>query len=291
MGKSIKAAYFFYALGGILGWHHIYLGRDKKALVSAATFGEFFIGYLIDLFKIPEYVREANEKTELSKDTDLKIKAPAFFTTNFICSIIFGSFCYYILKNAVTEETYTCYLIIKILSPLFIAILVYWIGTEGPMKCEFKWPLLGSYLAFLIDGLRNSQTTYNTALVGTLFLNWNIEWDHDYFKNKTNKKSLKRFAYISIAYICIYGLIGLFIWNNASLEIHGKKVTLKESVITFLNSEELVKLKEVFKMIWNYYKAHGLAKLINHFFYGVDSETISNAYKVNIQNNLSAYYF
>ena len=39
-------------------------------------------------------------------------------------------------------------------------------------------------------------------------------------------------------------------------------------------------LKEVFKMIWNYYQAHGLRKLINHFFYGYDAEAVANAYKI-----------
>lgn len=279
MAKSIKTAYLLLLLGGCLGLHHIYLGRDKKALSCFSTiFSVFFI--LIDLFKIPEYVREANEKTELSKEKDLKLKAPAFFTSNFICSLILGSYIYYISKYAFTEETYTSYLILKILSPLLIAAMVYWVGTEGPLKCKFKWPLFGSYLAFLIEILRNTQTVYYSALLSTLFLNWNIEWDHDHFENKKKRKFLKRFGYISFAFIFMISLHGLFLWNNASLEIQGKKVTLKESVINFLNSKELVELKEVFRMIWNYYKAHGFNKLINHFFYGYDAEAVSNAYKV-----------
>ena len=288
MAKSIKTAYLLLLLGGFFGLHHIYLGRDKKALVCSSTiFSIFFL--LIDLIKIPEFVREANEKTELSKEKDLKLKAPAFFTSNFISSLIFGSYVYYVSKYAITEETYTSYMILKILSPLGIAVMVYLIGTEGPMKCKFKWPLIGSYLAFFIDIFRSTHTIYSGALLSTLFLNWNIEWDHEYFNNNKKRKFLKRFAYISFAYICIISLHGLFLWNNASLEIQGKRVTLKESVINFLNSKELVELKEVFKMIWNYYKAHGLSKLINHFFYGYDSEAVANAYKVKRSKKLKEF--
>ena len=48
-------------LGGWLGLHHFYLGRDKQALVWWCLPGGYFgLGWFRDLWRIPEYVREAN---------------------------------------------------------------------------------------------------------------------------------------------------------------------------------------------------------------------------------------
>ena len=268
--------------GGFFGWHHFYLGRDKQAFIWFSTFGGFLFGLLGDLFNIPAYVREANEKIELSKDTELKLKAPIFFTSKFVRSIFVASFFGYVLKYCVpySDDAYVYYVLFKFLSPLVIALIVYLISTEGPMKCKFKWPLLGSYIAFVFDVFCGFQTIYNSALLSTMFLNWNIEWDHEYFKNMKKRKLTKRLAYATVGCVLVMCLYGLFLWNNASIEIEGKKVTLKESVYKFLSSKELVELKEVCRMIWNYYKAHGLKKLLNHFVYGYDAEAVSNAYLV-----------
>lgn len=289
MAKSIKKTYFFLIFGGFFGLHHFYLGNDKQAFMCFSTFGGFIFGLLRDFFKIPEYVRETNEKLELTKK-ELKLKAPAFFTTNFISSVIFGSCFGYILKYSIpfSEEAYVSYLCFKILSPSIIALIIYMNGTEGPLKCKFRWPLIGSYIAFFIDLIKNVHAVYTSAMLATLFLNWNIEWDRDYYKKKKNRKLFRRIIYLSVGFILIASLNSLYLWNNASLEINGKKVTLKESVINFLNSKELVELKEVFKMIWNYYKAHGLQKLINHFFYGLDTEAIANSYKIIEMNEKSS---
>jgi DnaJ family protein C protein 22 len=293
MTKSVKKAYFLWLVGGVFGFHHIYLGRDKQALVWFSTFGGFLIGLICDLFKIPEYVRESNEDTqniEKLKQLQSELKAPIFMESRFIGSIAVGFFYSFILKqnfwfeSAVDTNESLDYskLAFKLFSPLVVSLIVYLIGTEGPYKCDIKWPIIGSSSSYLIESILNLKTDYNCALLSTVFLNWNIEWDCNYFENKKKKKLIKRIFFLLTGYIAIAFLISIFIWNNATVEIDGKKILLKDSLKTFWNSKEVVQLREALTTLWNFYKVHGLSKLINHFFYGQDPEAIARAYKVCI---------
>lgn len=57
----IVIAYIFWLSGGIFGLHHFYLGRDKHALVWWMSLGGLFLGWFTDLWRLPEYLYEANK--------------------------------------------------------------------------------------------------------------------------------------------------------------------------------------------------------------------------------------
>ncbi|XP_042607085.1 dnaJ homolog subfamily C member 22 isoform X2 [Cyprinus carpio] len=64
MAKKIMITYALWAMGGPLGLHHIYLGRDSHALLWILTFGGFGIGWAREFFRIPSYVSEANHAAD-----------------------------------------------------------------------------------------------------------------------------------------------------------------------------------------------------------------------------------
>ncbi|XP_067227629.1 dnaJ homolog subfamily C member 22 isoform X4 [Chanodichthys erythropterus] len=64
MAKKLLITYALWAMGGPLGLHHIYLGRDSHALLWILTFGGFGIGWAREFFRIPSYVSEANHEAE-----------------------------------------------------------------------------------------------------------------------------------------------------------------------------------------------------------------------------------
>ena len=83
----------------------------------------------------------------------------------------------------------------------------------------------------------------------------------------------------------LFCLISLFLWQTTVLNINGKNVLLKDAVYEFFDSKEMEKVYELINQVWNYYKAHGLRKLIYDKYYGYDPDQLVNAYKVNY------YYF
>lgn len=195
MTKSIKKAYLCWLFGGLFGLHHLYLKRDKQAFIWLTTFGGFLIGFLRDLYRIPEYLKEANEDKEYLDDLNKQqsqLKKPIFKLSRFISSILVGSvfgyatnFCF---ASSDSDDAYKVYLLMtRLISPMIVSFIVYLIGTEGPMKCNLKWPLLGAYLAFLLDIVKNSHSHFSCAFVATLFLNWNIKWDRKHFEKKKHK--------------------------------------------------------------------------------------------------------
>lgn len=59
--KSVIVAYILWLFSGIFGVHHFYLRRDRHAFVWWSTLGGFGVGWLGEVFRIPRYVRDANE--------------------------------------------------------------------------------------------------------------------------------------------------------------------------------------------------------------------------------------
>ncbi|NXC30590.1 DJC22 protein, partial [Campylorhamphus procurvoides] len=60
MAKRLSVAVGLWALGGPLGLHHLYLGRDSHALLWILTLGGFGAGWLCDLWHLPAWVVAAN---------------------------------------------------------------------------------------------------------------------------------------------------------------------------------------------------------------------------------------
>ena len=59
---SVTVAYVLWFFFGIFGVHHFYLKRDRHAFVWWATLGGVFgLGWIRDFWRIPDYVKEANE--------------------------------------------------------------------------------------------------------------------------------------------------------------------------------------------------------------------------------------
>lgn len=57
-------AYFLLVLFGILGIHRLYFEHWVWAVLYFFTGGFFLVGVIVDIFLIPSYVREYNERLE-----------------------------------------------------------------------------------------------------------------------------------------------------------------------------------------------------------------------------------
>lgn len=60
--KSMLAAYILCFPFGFLGLHHFYLGRPAFGVLYILTLGVGGLGWIIDFFRMPSLVREANER-------------------------------------------------------------------------------------------------------------------------------------------------------------------------------------------------------------------------------------
>lgn len=64
--KHLDDAYLFYFPLGILGFHHFYLNRPCWGIIYFFTAGLFGLGWLVDLFRMPKLVKDANLRIKQS---------------------------------------------------------------------------------------------------------------------------------------------------------------------------------------------------------------------------------
>lgn len=90
MAKSVMMAYALWAVGGPLGLHHLYLGRDSHALLWMLTLGGFGFGWIREFIRIPAYVGEANQETHKMRKSSPSV-GPARFVGQVCVGIYFGT--------------------------------------------------------------------------------------------------------------------------------------------------------------------------------------------------------
>ncbi|XP_041860858.1 dnaJ homolog subfamily C member 22 [Melanotaenia boesemani] len=93
MVKSVLVAYALWVVGGPMGLHHLYLGRDSHALLWMLTLGGFGFGWMREVIRIPGYVSEANKNEEKERKITHNIPpvSPVRFAGQVCVGIYFGT--------------------------------------------------------------------------------------------------------------------------------------------------------------------------------------------------------
>ena len=73
--KNVYVAYLLWLIGGCVGLHHLYLGRDRQAFIWWSTLGGVFgFGFLRDFTRIGEYVDDANDDPVYMEELIVKMR-------------------------------------------------------------------------------------------------------------------------------------------------------------------------------------------------------------------------
>ena len=86
---SQEITYYLYFICGPLSLHHFYLGRIVHGSIALSTFNFFGVGYVMDFFLIPRYVRKANKRKKNSHPSVLSVMCKTWFGSAIIWSIGF----------------------------------------------------------------------------------------------------------------------------------------------------------------------------------------------------------
>lgn len=94
---NVIIAYICWLAGGPLGLHHFYLGRDRHALVWWMSCGGAFLGWFRDLWRLPEYVYEANRDPRFLREFQVRREVrpkPPFSIARFAGQLMIGKLHY-----------------------------------------------------------------------------------------------------------------------------------------------------------------------------------------------------
>lgn len=279
--KSLLLTYIIWLIWGWLGLHHLYLGRDIQAFIWWSTIGGVFgLGWFRDLWRIPEYVDDANEERFFVEELKRKIKLrgePTFSVTRFSGQMLVGYFYGILVRLAIPEEAKW---LPALLVPLGVAVGVYLVGNIGRERGDFKYPLMGAFIA-------NIALTYLTgdeagamyvALVAAIF----FQNRRQFRKEKPQGKTLcKRLQYLAIGGLIICSLWGSFLYFNAQVTTEdGETVKLRDAINHFFNSPVWLEFKEVFWGLYEEGQKNGWDNFYDEFVKALDPRGEKNAYRV-----------
>ncbi|XP_054033467.1 dnaJ homolog subfamily C member 22 [Dryobates pubescens] len=124
MAKRLLVAYGLWALGGPLGLHHLYLGRDSHALLWMLTLGGFGGAWLWDFWHLPGWVAAANGT---AVPTDHSGAVPAFSPVRLAGQVAVGM---YFGLVAALGLPWVPALLAQPLAVGLGVLLVSWVGNE-----------------------------------------------------------------------------------------------------------------------------------------------------------------
>jgi len=255
---SLCVTYFLWLVGGWFGLHHFYLGRDKQAFVWWCLPGGYFgLGWVRDVWRIPEYVREANKEQgwllqhqEKMRMTGLPPWKMARWGGMLLIGNMFGMLPTMAIPN---QEDIGLDLsqLGKLLTPLGCALGVWVVGNIGGWKGSLRRPLLGCYL------------TLPAYLYGMNVVSWTTILGAYCFKRqwRTPTKS-SRSWYTRIMVLSLCGSLYLSMWSsylyfNAEVVHNGDKIKLREAVANFLKSPAVQEFSRNLHLLWQHMLQNG----------------------------------
>ena len=281
--KSLFITYVLWLVFGWLGLHHFYLGRDIQAFLWWSTIGGFFgLGWFRDLWRIPEYVDDANESPDFMEDIKKRIrlrKEPPFNVSRFAGQMLVGFFYGILVRLAIPEELSKW--APSLFVPFGVAVGVYMVGNVGRERGDFKWPLLGCYIASIVLTYLTADepSQMYVALVGAIF----FQNKREYKKlEKAKPKSLwKRIQFFVIAGLVVCCLWTCFFYFNAEVTTEdGETIKLRDAIDHFFQSPVWLEFKDVMWQLYEQGQHQGWSNLYDEFVKALDPRGEQNAYRV-----------
>ncbi|XP_075447384.1 dnaJ homolog subfamily C member 22 isoform X1 [Ascaphus truei] len=140
MGKRLIVAYGLWALGGPLGLHHIYLGRDRHALLWMLTLGGFGMGWMWEFWRIPGLVSQSNR--EQKKGNKVREGKPPASPLRFVGQVAIGI--YFGLVAAIGLSSLTSFYVVAL--PLAIGLGVHLVACVGDQTSDLKSTLVTAFM-------------------------------------------------------------------------------------------------------------------------------------------------
>ncbi|XP_072181088.1 dnaJ homolog subfamily C member 22-like [Diadema setosum] len=283
MQKRSSVAYLLWLVGGWLGLHHFYLGRDRQAFVWWCTLGGFFgLGWLRDLFCIPRYVETANDTPEFVRYyTELlrTRQSPRFSVSRFAGQLFTGSFFGLLATVSVPDEVDELFPLIRpFITPIAVAIGVHTVGNIGREEGPLKYAIIGAYIPALLLYADPTNIVYIAILSAVLFRR-GVSYRRT--PEKWKREGLcKRVVILGLAGCVVCTAWGSAIYYNMKVTTaEGESIRVKDALNHFFESPAWKDFKEVLGHVVNLIWERGWREAYREFVEALDPEGEAAAYK------------
>lgn len=206
--KSLLLAYLCWLIGGFFGLHHLYLGRVEHAFITFATIGGYFgLGLIRDLWRLPEYVKDANDDLYYLKTLHAEMKThkrpPSSLVRQSGLMILGNLFAYLVEYSLPADllEDEILFVLKLILIPTASALGVWLAGNVGRHQGSLWKPLVAAYVAALPALFYSISIGSFSTIAATLTFNrYSKEWR----VRKPKPASLARKIMIYLICVALY---------------------------------------------------------------------------------------
>lgn len=244
-------------------------------------------GWLRDFWRLPAYVRDANDDPEFIEQLVVKLrhlKGPRIFSNwhRLVGQLLFGTFYRNLIYSAIPWES-TVMSYAALIVPLGSAVGTYMVSNVGRQKSPFLFSLLGAYIGEFLMGephllLEESSSLY---AAGVSMACSTYGWE--FRKQKERHSFYKRLVVVFMIYGVFIGLCGSFVYFNASVETEdGETIKVRDAIDNFLNSPAWQQIKTAFWVLltdmYESWRAGGFENAWSKFKNLADIEGEDHAY-------------
>jgi len=256
-------------IGGLFGLHHLYLGRDAHAFITFATFGGYFsLGLIRDLWRLPEYLRDANNDLEFQENLHAQMrkhKRPPSSIVRQSGLMIMGNLFAYLVEYAIPKDHLTKEISLTLrflLVPFASAFGVWLAGNVGRHQGSLDKPLIAAYLvsspAILLESIQFGS--FSTLAAVIVFNRYSKEW-----RVKPPKKTpvMTRILALSLG-LLLYGSLWLSgLYHNCTIEDPDTQRPIKCHIAlqNFFKSSAYTNLSEALWMLYEHARHQGISGL------------------------------
>ena len=265
----------------------IVLGSGEKPIFYLVLYCSHFLGWLRDFWRLPTYVRDANDDPEFMQHfaIELKNRTRPRITSNWhriFAQILFGVFYRNLIYSAIPWES-TLMNYAPFIIPLGTAFGTYMVSNVGRQKSPFILSLLGAYLGEFLMGeprlLLKESNSFFAAGVSMLFSTYGWEFR----RRREYHSCLKCFLVVLMIYGIFVGLCGCYIYFNASVETEdGETIKIRDAIDNFFNSPAWQQIKTAFWVLlcdmYESWKTGGFDNAWSRFKNMADIEGEDHAY-------------
>ena len=264
MNKFSLIAYAIWLFVGWFGLHHFYLGRDRQGVLWLTSFGGLFgLGWLRDFWRIPLYVRDANEESGYMELLGAEIKyygKPSIWLNlhRIVGQVMFGYFYRGLVYYCIPEEMAGPGLVLLVI-PIGTAFGTYMVSNVGRMQSSFLYSLIGAYTGELLFGephLLYVEMSTPSIAVGVSMLFSTLGWQ--YRRHKEQHSCCKRMFVWAVLFTVFCGLLTSGIYFNGTVETeNGETIKVREALNNFLKSPHWHQMKRSSWKVYEDYKEEG----------------------------------
>lgn len=238
MAKNYYVALILALVGGWVGLHHLYLGRNRHAVIYMFTFGGFFIGVFHDIIKMKKYIEWANfdhdfKERYLSmtrKDPEPKMSLARGFAITMVAQM-FGNLVHLAVPSDLLNPTLNTFVVSAVV-PAAVAFAVHFIGSVGEYEGNFKNTLKSAYITAPLYWWNPNSELYTSLVAGYFFRKswkYRVRPEHP---GSIGYRSLYIAGYLTLIFVLFASLLCF----NCTVESEGETVKCRDALRRFFTS-------------------------------------------------------